>query len=160
MLFDGFSIWCLVKAYLDTKCDIALCFKENMPRNNWLRGFVKRCNLTKRIANNVKAARAELKHEVINNYFDNLEEWIKDIPPENIINYDETKITDDPGVKLVITRRGKNRIERKIQHSKSLVRVMFAGNAAGQYLPPMVVYKSESICREWVRGWGCDKCFL
>ena len=29
---------------------------------------------------------------------------------------------------------------------------MFAGNAAGQYLPPMVVYKSESICREWVRG--------
>ena len=41
---------------------------------------------------------------------------------------------------------------------------MFAGNAAGQYLPPMVVYKSESICREWVRGGagggGCDKCFL
>ena len=31
---------------------------------------------------------------------------------------------------------------------------MFAGNAAGQYLPPMVVYKSESICREWVRGGG------
>ena len=31
---------------------------------------------------------------------------------------------------------------------------MFAGNAAGQYLPPMVVYKSESICREWVSGGG------
>ena len=74
VLFDGFSIRCLVKAYLDTKCDITLCFKENMPGNNWLRGFVKRCNLTKRIANNVKAARAEVKHEVINNYFDNLEE--------------------------------------------------------------------------------------
>ena len=56
-------------------------------------------------------------------------------------------------------------MERKIQHSKSLVRVMFAGNAAGQYLPPMVVYKSESICREWVSGGGGggggnDKCFL
>ena len=94
VLFDGFSIRCFVKAYLDTKCDIALCFKENMSGNNWLRGFVKRCNLTKRIANNVKAARAEVKHEVINNYFDNLEEWIKDIPAENIFNYDETKITD------------------------------------------------------------------
>ena len=29
---------------------------------------------------------------------------------------------------------------------------MFAGNAAGQYLPPMVFYKSENIYREWVRG--------
>ena len=91
---DGFSIRRLVKAYLDTKCDIALCFKENMSGNNWLHGFVKRCNLTKPMANNVKAARAEVKHEVMNNDFDNLEEWIKDIPPENIFNYDETKITD------------------------------------------------------------------
>ena len=29
---------------------------------------------------------------------------------------------------------------------------MFAGNAAGQYFPPFVVYKSENIYREWVRG--------
>ena len=79
-----------------------------MPGNYWLCGFVKRHNLTKRITDNVKAARAEVNHEVINNYFDNLEEWIKDIPPENIYNYDETNITDDPGAKLVITQRGKN----------------------------------------------------
>ena len=43
---------------------------------------------------------------------------------------------------------------------------MFAGNAAGQYLPPMVVYKSENIYREWVRGGPantvceCTKCHL
>ena len=150
--FDGFSVWCFVKAYLDKKCDTVSCFKENMPGNYWLCGFVKRHNLTKRITDNVKAARAEVNHEVINNYFHNLEEWIKDIPPENIYNYDETNITDDPGAKLVITQRGKKQIERKIQHSKSSVRVMFAGNAAGQYLPPMVFYKSENIYREWVRG--------
>ena len=29
---------------------------------------------------------------------------------------------------------------------------MFAGNTAGQYLRPMVVYTSENIYREWVRG--------
>ena len=116
--FDGFGVRCLVKAYLDKKCDTVSCFKENMPGNDWLRGFIKRHNFTKRITDNVKAARAEVNHEVINNYFDNLEEWIKDIPPETIFNYDETNITDDPGAKLVITRRGKNRIKRKIQHSK------------------------------------------
>ena len=31
--FDGFSIQCLVKAYLDKKCDTVSCFKENMPGN-------------------------------------------------------------------------------------------------------------------------------
>ena len=29
---------------------------------------------------------------------------------------------------------------------------MFAGNTAGEFLPPMVVYKSKSIYKEWVRG--------
>ena len=77
---------------------------------------------------------------------------VKDVPPSNIYNYDETNILDDPGVKLVITRRGRNPIERKAQHSKSSVSVMFAGNAGGEFLPPMVVYKSELIYKEYVRG--------
>ena len=34
-----------------------------MPGNDWLRGFIKRHNLTKRITDNVKAARAEVNHE-------------------------------------------------------------------------------------------------
>ena len=76
-----------------------------MPGNDWLGGFVKRHKLTKQITD-VKAARAEVNHEVINNYVDNLEEWIKDIPPVNIFNFDETYITDNPGAKLVITQRG------------------------------------------------------
>ena len=29
---------------------------------------------------------------------------------------------------------------------------MFAGNGAGEFLLPMVVYKSESVYKEWVRG--------
>ena len=26
--FNGFSVWCLVKAYFDKKCDTVSCFKE------------------------------------------------------------------------------------------------------------------------------------
>ena len=40
-----------------------------MPGNGWLRGFVKGHNLTKHITDNVKAARTEVNHEVINKYF-------------------------------------------------------------------------------------------
>ena len=75
-----------------------------------------------------------------------------DIPPSNIFNYDETNITDNPGSKLVITIRGRNRVERKVHHSKSLISIMFTGSAAGTFLPPMVVYKSEIKYREWIRG--------
>ena len=80
MPFDGFSVRYLLKTHLDKKCDTISCFKENKPRNDWLRGFVKRHDLTKHITDNVKADRAEVNHEVINNYFDNFEERIKDIP--------------------------------------------------------------------------------
>ena len=76
-----------------------------MPRNEWLCGFIKRHNLTKRITDNVKAARDEVNHEIINSYFDNLEQCLNDVPPSNVYNYDETNISDDPGAKLVIARR-------------------------------------------------------
>ena len=75
----------------------------------------------------------------------------KDVPACNLFNYDKTNVTDDPGSKQVITRRGRNRVECKVHHSKSSVSVMFAGSADGTYLSPMIVYKSESIYREWVR---------
>ena len=54
-------------------------------------------------------------------------------------------------LKLVITRRGRNRIGSKT-HLKSSVSDMFAGDAAGEFLPPMVVYKLESIDKKLVMG--------
>lgn len=44
--------------------------------------------------------------ETMSNYFENLANTIKDIPPENIANYDETNFTDNPGSRKVIFRRG------------------------------------------------------
>ena len=52
---------------------------------------------------NVKSSRALVNEEVINKYFDHLENSLEDIPTINVFNYDETNITDDPGAKLVIT---------------------------------------------------------
>ena len=48
--------------------------------------FFKRHNLKKRITDNVKAVRAEVNHEIISSYFDNLEQWLKDVPCSNIYN--------------------------------------------------------------------------
>ena len=96
-----------------------------MGQNGYIRSFIHRHKLPKHIAD-VKSSRAEVNEDVINAYFDNLENKIKHIPPSNIFNYDVTNNTHNPGSKLVIIRR-RNRVERKVYHSKSLTSVMFAG---------------------------------
>ena len=122
-----------------------------MPGVEWVCSFIKQNNLMKRIADNVRVARAKVSEEIISAHFDNLEQSLNEIPVENIFNYDETNVTDDPGRKIVVVRHGRNQIERKTQHSKTSTS-MFCGNAVGQFLPPMVVYKSENLYENWVRG--------
>lgn len=56
-----------------------------------------RHNMTKRIADNGKAFRAEGNVEIIKNYFDYLQETLKDIPPSNIFSYHRRNVTNDAG---------------------------------------------------------------
>ena len=126
-------------------------FRNNIPGEDWMTSFMKRHNLTKRVADNLKAARAEVNRQIINDFFDRAGKWLN-LPPERIYNHDETNFTDDPGSKTVICRRGRRRVERKSNHSKSAVSVMFCGNAAGELIPPMVVYKAENCYLGWTEG--------
>ena len=101
---------------------VEVTFKSNFPGPDWLQGFIKHHRLTKRITDNIKASRAEVS--VINDYFNHLEETLKDVPASNLFNYDETNVTDDPGSKQVITHCGQNRVEHKVHHSKSSVSII------------------------------------
>ena len=47
----------------------------------------------------------QLSHDTIKAYFDELENKLKGVPPQNIINYDETNLTDDPGRRKMIFKR-------------------------------------------------------
>ena len=150
---DSLDIRLLVKKYLDKRGISEKRFSDNLPGIDWVRSFMKRHQLTKRVADNVKSNRALVNSDVINSYFDNLEVELRGIPPENIFNYDEMNITDDPGSKSVIVKRGHgHRVERKLDHSKQSTSVMFAGNASGRFLPPMIVYKALNLYRGWTEG--------
>ena len=71
--FDGFGVSCLVKAYLDQEKLKIKYFKNNFPGPDWLQGFIKHHRLTKRITtDSVKASRAEVNEDVINDYFNDL----------------------------------------------------------------------------------------
>ena len=142
----------LVKTYLDGRDLYDNIFKDNRPGRDWLRGFMRRHNLTRRIADNVTRSRVTtITPENINSYFDHLQRELNGIPPTNIFNYDETNLTDDPGCKTVIVSRGHRRVQCIMEHSKQSTSVMFSGNAAGEYLPTMIVYKNAS-CTTY-SGW-------
>ncbi|XP_047107714.1 MFS-type transporter clz9-like [Schistocerca piceifrons] len=96
-------------------------------------------------------------------YFSELQKSLDGIPPEEIINYDETNITDDPGVKRVFGRRGSKRVYRMMGSSKSSISVMFCGTASGELLPPYVVYGASHVYDTSRQGgpkgalYGCSK---
>ena len=95
----------LVKAYLE--CRNVERFKENMPGQDWLESFLNHCDTIRiRMCQNISRKRASVSRVLITCYFNNLQDTLKEIPPENIVNYDETNLSDDPGRKKVVVKRG------------------------------------------------------
>ncbi|XP_055523105.1 uncharacterized protein LOC129717269 [Wyeomyia smithii] len=146
----------LVKQFLDHN-KMKTKFKNNTPGKDWINSFLKRHTLVSRLSQNIKRSRAKVSLETIKNYFDNLATTVDGVPPENIINYDETNFSDDPGSKRVVVQRGQKHVDTVMDHSKSSFSVMFAGAANGKMLPPYVVYAAIHMYPTWTEG-GPDGC--
>jgi len=144
----------IVKGYLDRRGREVAQFKENFPGYEWTKLFLRRhhAQLSVRVCQNIKRARAGTSHDQINAYFDELGISLAGVRPENIINYDETNLTDDPGRKKVIVKRGCKYPERVMNSSKSSTSLMFAGTADGKLLDSYVVYRAERMHDTWTMG--------
>ncbi|XP_065672113.1 uncharacterized protein LOC136089941 [Hydra vulgaris] len=108
--------------------------------------------LTTRLAANTKRNRAAVNEKTLSEFIENLSQVVTNVPAESIYNYDETNLSDDPGRKKIICRRGCKYPERVINSSKSNISVMFCGNAAGCTIPPYVVYKSKNLWSKWTEN--------
>lgn len=62
-------------------------------------------DLTVCFATNTKKTRTGLNEQILQNFIRNLSEVVKDVPPQNIWNYDESKLSDNPEQKKVVTKR-------------------------------------------------------
>lgn len=51
---------------------------------------------------NVKLLRANVTKETLEEYIKNLETAARDVPPQNIYNFDETKVTNNPEKNVAI----------------------------------------------------------
>ena len=107
---DEMDVRYLAKSYLDKQGRRVPQFKEKFPGKEWFQSFMQRQRnfVNERLCQNIKKSRAAVSVEEIEKYVQNLKEILEDLPRSNIINYDETNLTDEPGKsKCVIKRRVK-----------------------------------------------------
>ncbi|KAJ8956463.1 hypothetical protein NQ318_010777 [Aromia moschata] len=142
----------VIKKYLDKQGKEVVVFKNNTPGPDFLDSFITRNNLSIRTASNIKRSRSSVNRDDILKFFNNAEVALQDVKSINLYNYDETNVTDDPGAKKVIVPRNTKRVERVQEHSRASISIMVCGNANGDLLPPMVVYKALNINENWTQG--------
>ena len=148
----------IIASYLN-KIDRAVKqFSNNVPGRDWLKSFLQRYpRLKERFASNIKRSRAAVDEETVRSYIANLKTVVEGVPAENIWNLDETNLSDDPGKNRVIFRRGTKYPEKVCNFSKSSTSLMMCGSAAGEILPPFVVYKANQLWNTCMEG-GPKKC--
>ena len=152
---DLFDLRIITKMLLDKSGrKVAKFGPTNLPGLEWAKSFVSRHKslLSFRQCSNINPNRVSLSKEVIEQYFQNLEESLDGVPSENTANFDETNFSDDPGSKNVLVKRGCKYPERIMKHSKTGFSVMFCGTALDVLLPVYIVYKSENMWSTWCRG--------
>lgn len=149
---DTLDLRFIVKMFLDKLGVTNKRFKNNFPGVDFVQSFLKRHKdkISQRICENIKRVRAAVSPDTIKKYFDELQKTLQGVELSNIINYDETNLSDDPGRKKVLMKRGCKYPERVVNHSKSSVSIMMAGAADGEMLPPYVVYKATHLYDTWV----------
>ncbi|XP_046960613.1 uncharacterized protein LOC124530475 [Vanessa cardui] len=150
---DTMDLRFIVKMYLDKLGIKHKRFKNNFPGPDLVEGFLKRHSdkIAKRICQNIKRSRAAVSPDTIREYHSELQKSLDGVPPTHILNYDETNLSDDPGRKKVLMKRGTKYPERVMNHSKASTSLMIAGTAAGKLLPPYVVYKAQNRYDSWVK---------
>jgi hypothetical protein len=125
-------------------------FVDNMPGPDFIAGFLQRHPvLSQRKANLIKRSRAGVTHEIVNDFFEKFAITAQGVPPQNVFNYDETYLQENPGSIKAIFKRGIKHAEHVKNHSKTSISVMMCGSASGKLLHPYVVYKGTNVYREW-----------
>ena len=140
--FQKIQLRHLIKNFLIKKKVVIPEFKDNMPGTDYITNMLKRHpEFTTKMARSKKLAR-NVGRPAVEEFFQNLAKELKDVPPENIFNFDETAMVDDPGSCKVVVMKNMKHVEKNENFSKQSTTV-----------PPYIVYKSnEHIYEEWIQN--------
>ena len=145
------------------KCDRTKLAEFGGPvqlNRHWAHSLLKRMKFVQR-----KATTAKSKQTVAN--FTDLKEafladvvatvTMEEIPPELILNWDQTGIKIVPSATWTMTRQGEKRVEMIGVNDKRQITAVFCGTVLGDFLPVQLIYKGKtSRCHpqfEFPPGW-------
>ena len=139
---------------------------SNFPGKDWMTSFKARWihRISKRSAEILTKSRAiGLTVEIRNLFYNALEEKLDELKIKNnrqrIFNLDETGLTTAKKTKGSFFKRGmKEALVLAPNEGKTMFTTMFCCNAAGDLLPPYVIYKGtpDMIQSTWVSGGPID----
>ena len=81
-------------------------FANNIAGDHWVANYMGCHGLTNTIATNIRRKHAQISKEQLREYFNNVEQELKDVPASNISSYGETNLRDDPGARKYVMERG------------------------------------------------------
>ena len=129
---DSFDVRVLVRQYLDARGRIVTMFSNNIPSTDWVhtRSFIDNEKLSRSACAEIYVANVPKSHQLLlDDYFENLHVTLDGVSACNIINFDETNLTDDPGRKKCVYRRGCKYPEHVVNSTKASTSIMFAGTS-------------------------------
>ncbi|XP_071645164.1 uncharacterized protein [Temnothorax longispinosus] len=141
-------------------------FKDNLPGRKWFEGFLRRHpRVTQKKAEHLCKARAVLTERRIRLWFADIQEQLGDKieilqDPRRVFNMDETAVYLSPQGGIVLAEKGKS-VYDVATNDKENVTTLFTVNAAGEFAPPLTVYKYKRLPNACIESapanWGIGK---
>ena len=131
--------------------------RKNMITNGWWRRFIERHNkLSLRKGDSTAYIRMDaVNEETLAEYFDLLEDTLKqnDLQnsPSQIYNVDETGIPLDPKAPKILVPKGIKKPRYQSPGRKGQITVVACGNAAGNVLPPLIIFDTKKVQPAWTK---------
>ncbi|KAG6448525.1 hypothetical protein O3G_MSEX005530 [Manduca sexta] len=143
-------------------------FINNRPSRSWFDGFMARHpDLRQKHAEYINKARALITEEKIRNWFKEISSLLGDDnlmileDPSRVWNCDETAFFLAPKGTLVLAEKGQHVYDTSKNSDKENITTLFTVNAAGEYAPPLTIFKYKRMSTEVLdnapNGWGVGK---
>jgi hypothetical protein len=137
--------------------------KENVPVEDfngkgWWRRFMQRWpDLVLRKGDALAQSRANAVNAAnLSQYYSILEETLKKHKlydcPSRIYNMDESGMPLDHKLAKVIAQKGAKKVHSRTSGNKAQITILACANAAGNVVPPMVIFEGKRLNPEWTKG--------
>ncbi|XP_055638751.1 uncharacterized protein LOC129776875 [Toxorhynchites rutilus septentrionalis] len=132
-------------------------FVSGVPGDDFFRNFKRRHHLSQKKPQAVEVARKRGADPfVMTEYFKLLKQVTTNVPPEQIYNIDETSFCLDPSRVKTVGETGRAAHRVTGGSGKENFTVLMGGNAAGDKLPPLIIFKGSNVWNSWMAS-KCDE---